>query len=154
MKCSVSNVCVKTLFAVGLLLLGFALAQFVPPLTRAPAPPPPAAESVSVAKTVSVMIDEGNGIVKVVRDLPWQDNATVYDALKLASEKGGFALGVKDYGGTLGVFVESIDGKKGGKDSWWQYWVNNAYGDKGASTATIHAGDVIEWKLTKGQLAS
>ena len=99
------------------------------------------------------MIDEGNGTINVVRDLPFQENATVYDALKLASEKGGFALGVKDYGGTLGVFVESIDGKKGGKDAWWQYWVNNAYGDIGASTATVRAGDVIEWKLTKGQLA-
>jgi hypothetical protein len=77
---------------------------------------------------------------------------TVYQALQSAGEKGNFKLSVKDYGGELGVFVEAIDGQKGKSDAWWQYWVNNAYGEIGASNAKINPGDAIEWKLVKGQI--
>jgi len=155
MKATTSHVITKSLFAAAFLLLGFAVAQLVPVKT-AGNPPSCVAQTVITdekAKTVSVMIDEGDGTIKIVRDLAWHDNDTAYDALKQASEKAGAALGVKDYGGELGVFIESIDGKKGSKDAWWQYWVNNVYGEKGASTALIKPGDVMEWKLTKGQFA-
>ncbi|MFA6429993.1 MAG: DUF4430 domain-containing protein [Patescibacteria group bacterium] len=100
---------------------------------------------------VSVMVDEGDGTIKIVRDIAWRENQTVFDVLKEATEKGNMKLGFKDYGGDMGVFIESIDEKKGSMDAWWQYWINNTYGEKGASTAIVKPGDVMVWKLVKGQ---
>jgi hypothetical protein len=98
----------------------------------------------------SLMIDYGDGKVKTYQDV---SGSTVFNVLKNASEKNNFDLKYKDYGGELGMFIESIDGI--GKDpsgkKWWQYWVNNKYSQVGVSAYTVSPGDVIELKFTQGQ---
>jgi len=106
----------------------------------------------SSEKPVSIMVDEGDGVIKVITDINWVKGMTVFDALKIASEKQNFNLEYKDYGDDLGVFIESIDDKKGSDNTWWQYWINNKYGEIGSSSAKINAGDAIMWKLSKGQM--
>lgn len=112
----------------------------------------PVITELKVPRPVSLMIDRGDGVIKVQTNLAWYDGMTVFDALKTASEKQDVKLEYKDYGGDLGMFIVSIDGKKGSGDAWWQYWVNNKYGEIGASNAKLAAGDAVMWKLVKGQM--
>lgn len=101
----------------------------------------------------SLMVDYGNGKVETYNDIVVKSGETVFDVLKKATENRKVDLKYKDYGGDLGIFVESIGGI--GKDpfgkKWWQYWVNNKYSQVGASTYKVVSGDIIEFKFTEGQ---
>jgi hypothetical protein len=101
----------------------------------------------------SLMIDYGNGKVRAYTDLSVTDEATVFDLLKQAADENKIDLKYKDYGGELGVFIESIGGI--GKDpagkKWWQYWVNNRYSQVGVSAYKVQHGDVVEFKFIQGQ---
>jgi len=101
---------------------------------------------------VSIMIDDGMSI-STMSDVPMIATSTVFDVLRIVSEDKSIDLKYKDYGGELGMFIETIDGlpEEGSKDMWWQYWVNNEYGVIGASNMTVSAGDIILWKLTGNQ---
>ncbi len=105
------------------------------------------------ATTANLMVDYGNGKVGTYNDLVITNGATVFDVLKQAADKNKIDLKYKDYGGELGVFIDSIGGV--GKDpsgkSWWQYWVNDKYSQIGASTYKIQKGDVVEFKFIQGQ---
>lgn len=99
----------------------------------------------------SLMIDYGDGRVNTYEDLL---GTTAFDVVRQAADKNGFDLKYKDYGGELGVFIESINGvgaDPSGK-KWWQFWVNNTYSNVGASSHTIQPNDVIEFKYIQGQL--
>jgi len=104
-------------------------------------------------QTTSVMVDYGNGKITTISDIQLQVTSTVFDVLKSASEKNNLDLKYKDFGGDLGIFVESIGGV--GKDpagkKWWQYWVNNQYSQVGASGRVVKPGDVILFKFIEGQ---
>ena len=102
---------------------------------------------------VSVMFDFQNGTI-FVNEVSWKEGMTVFDALKLATEKEQLGLKYKDYGGTMGVFVEMIGKTKNSEsgDKWWQFWVNNNYGKEGVSSYLLKQGDVVEWKLVNGQI--
>lgn len=113
----------------------------------------PATETVSQNQpqsSVSLMIDYGDGRVKTFHDL---SGATAFDVLKNATDANSTELKYKDYGGELGIFIESIGGI--GKDpsgkKWWQYWVNNKYSQVGVSSYKIQPGDIIEFKFIQGQ---
>lgn len=101
----------------------------------------------------SLMIDFGNGTLKTYKDIAVTSTTTAFHALKEAIDSDNTKLEYKDYGGDLGVFVESIAGV--GKDpqsrKWWQYWVNNNYSQMGVSSYEINPGDVIEFKYIEGQ---
>lgn len=105
-----------------------------------------------INEKVSLMLDFGNGEIKTFTDLDFTENQNVFDLLKQVTEKNNIELLYKDYGGDLGVFIESIGGVKNNNDSWWQYWVNNKYSEIGASNYIIQLGDVIEFKFVKGQI--
>jgi len=105
------------------------------------------------ADSVSIMIDYGNGTILTESAIPLSSTTTVFSVLKLATDKRDIPLIYKDYGGDLGVFVNSINGV--GKDpagkKWWQFWINNAYSQVGVSSAVVNPGDVIEFKYIQGQ---
>lgn len=101
--------------------------------------------------TVTLMIDFEDGNLQTFQNIAWHEGETVYDVLKIASERGLFVT-TKDYGGDMGVFIQAIGGKAGSGERFWQYWVNNVYGSKGASTSIVKPGDNIEWKLIRTQI--
>lgn len=105
-------------------------------------------------KKASLMIDYGNGKVHVSEDIPVVNDMTVFGLLKSFTDNNNLVLNYKDYGGSMGIFVESIDGV--GKDitgkKYWQYWVNNKYSPVGVSGLIIKEGDVVEFKFIQGQL--
>lgn len=100
---------------------------------------------------VSLMLDFGDGRVRTFHAVAWQEGMTVADVLHAGADTQGFTIGSKDFGGSLGIFVETIDGVGGGTDRWWQYWVNNVYGTVGAGNQQVMPGDVVEWKFIRGQ---
>ena len=104
-------------------------------------------------QTASLMIDYGNGTVATYKVLPITGTTTVFDALKFSADAHKFAVRSKDYGGDMGVFIESIDavGKDPAGKKWWQYWVNNTYGQVSTSLYVLKAGDVVELKFISEQ---
>ncbi|MCH7882934.1 DUF4430 domain-containing protein [Patescibacteria group bacterium] len=103
---------------------------------------------------VSLMLDFGNGTIKTFRDIEWKQGMNVFDLLKSVAGKNNLEFSYKDYEGDLGVFIKSIDNLENSAEGnfWWQYWVNNKYGKVGSSNYILKPGDVIEWKLVRGQL--
>lgn len=108
----------------------------------------------TISKTVSIMFDFGDGTVKTFSEINLtKEQNTVFDVLSVLSDEDKIELAYKDYGGDLGIFIQSINSvpSEGSADKWWQFWVNNNYSLVGVSGSTVNPGDVIEFKFTKGQ---
>ena len=120
-----------------------------PVVSNSTAETTPENESISVA----LAIDNGQDEVKNFDDITVAAGASVFDLLKTVTEQNGIDLQYKDYGGDLGVMVESIGGTSGdlAANRYWQYWLNGEYALVGASTQILKDGDKVEWKYTKGQ---
>ena len=71
----------------------------------------------------------------------------VIDVLK-AAQAQGLTLLTKDFGGSLGIFIESINGLKNNQKPsyYWQFYVNGQRSSLGVSSASVSPGDRIEWK--------
>lgn len=140
----ISNIFVKVMVVIALLLGAFSLGYHA-------APKPLPLHVYSTATTVSVMVDAGD-TVKTFTDIPYVEGETVFSLLSSLASTSQITLSSKDYGGDLGVFIESIDGVgAGAKDKWWQFWVNNEYSTVGASSYVLAAGDTVVFKFTKSQ---
>jgi hypothetical protein len=75
------------------------------------------------------------------------DDSTVFSLLEELAEKENFIIETTSYP-EMGIFVESIDGLKGGTDNkWWQYWINEKLGEVAADKKEVKTGDVIEWRF-------
>lgn len=102
---------------------------------------------VGADKTVSVMIDYGDGTLKTYTDLDLSDKETVLEKLQELADNHDFELEIKEYAG-LGALVERIGPKKNGAgEKYWQYWVNNGSPQVGADAYVLSRGDVVEWKF-------
>ena len=53
----------------------------------------------------------------------------------------------KDFGGGMGMFVESIDGIIPDSKHFWKFFVNGKSSNVGASSYVLKNGDKLEWKL-------
>ena len=104
--------------------------------------------------TTSLTIDFGDGTTNTFEEIAWSEGQSVFDALESVASTGDITLRAKDFGGDLGLFLETINSvpAEPSVDSWWQYWVNGEYGNIGASNYETSPGDVIEWKFTKDHL--
>lgn len=101
--------------------------------------------------TVTLMLDTGDAI-KTFTELPYHQDETVFDLLTSLASSSDIKLSTKDYGGDLGVFIESINGVgRGDKNKWWQFWVNNQYSTVGASAYILRPGDDVVFKFTGNQ---
>lgn len=97
-------------------------------------------------ETVLYLIDKGDGDVLKNQIYPSEDS-TVFSLLEEIGEKESFEVESMVYQG-MGIFVESIDGIKGGTDDkWWQYFVNDESGEIAADKKEVKKGDKVEWKF-------
>ena len=74
---------------------------------------------------------------------------TVLEAMEALKASGSFTYMSREYPG-LGVFVESINGKRGEGGRYWILYVNGESATQGAGLVEIREGDRIEWKYEKG----
>lgn len=99
-----------------------------------------------IPKRVLCLIDKGKGKILEYQVIPSPDS-TVFSLLEELSQRENFEIESTLYEG-IGVFVETIDGLKGGTDNkWWQYWVNDELPMIAADKKEIKGGDKIEWKF-------
>jgi hypothetical protein len=75
-------------------------------------------------------------------------DTSVYEAMREVATRSSFTFTGENYP-SLGYFVESIGGKKGGNGYYWILYVNGKSSDAGASQTTLKPGDSVEWKYEK-----
>ncbi|MFH1522344.1 MAG: DUF4430 domain-containing protein [Patescibacteria group bacterium] len=111
-------------------------------------------EVVQEKDKASLIVDYGDNQVDVYNDILINDGDTVFKILEQVSSKNNLELKYKDYGGGMGVFIESINGFTNDfkANRFWQYWVNGEYAKIGASSYGLENGDVVEWKYVEGEL--
>jgi hypothetical protein len=127
-------------FACVVLALGFIAGSVS---QRQSLPAPQAVKSV----LASIMVDYGNGAIKIYSDLAPTPNEPLTELLARTLKRENVEFTLKEYAG-LGTLVTKIGNKENGMDQkYWQYWVNNKSPDVGASAYPVQAGDIIEWKF-------
>lgn len=105
----------------------------------------------AVENKADLKIDFGNGDVNEFSGVAIKENETVFYLLKKTTEKNNIGLKYKDYGGDMGVLVESIDGAANDykANKYWQFWVNGEYSNIGASGYKLKNGDKVEWRCSQ-----
>jgi hypothetical protein len=106
----------------------------------------------TTAATVVFEIKTPTELKAYTAPLPRQQ-ATVAEILQSMQATGAIYLKTKDYGGTLGLFVEEINGVRNAPESqfYWHLYLNGKRSPLGASSATVQAGDSIQWSYEKEQ---
>jgi hypothetical protein len=75
-------------------------------------------------------------------------NNTVYKLLIECSSSYDFSVASTYWQGYEAIFISSINGTQNGEGGmWWQYYVNDAYGEVGCDRKEIFDGDVVEWRF-------
>lgn len=104
--------------------------------------------------TVRLVIDYGDGAVKIFTDLPWSKGATVLDIMNAAQARP-HGITFKHTGSGASALLTQIDdvaseGGGSGKKN-WQFWVNTTYADRGFGVYELNALDVVFWRYTTQQ---
>jgi hypothetical protein len=105
----------------------------------------------SAAQSVRLVVDYGDGVLKIFDHLPWSKGNTVLDVLNAAkSSPHGITL---NYTGTgASAFLTDIDGvqNQGGGSTAknWQYWVNTTYADRSFAVFDVQAADTVFWRFS------
>ena len=110
-------------------------------------PSPPETSPDPEAQTEAVTLDiKGPAETKTYR-LSAQAETTVADLLARAQREQGLKLEAKDYGGSLGIFVEGLNGTRNDptKKLYWSLYVNGVFSQLGASAAPARPGDTVTW---------
>jgi len=131
----------RAVLAALLLVLGFAWAS-------------PAAAAEDTAQTVRLVVDYGDGATKTVNNLAWAKGNTVLDATKAATARPhgiSFSYTGSDAAAVL-TRIDDVQNEGGGAGKRnWQYWVNDAYGDRSFAIFELQAQDVVLWRFTTEQ---
>jgi len=131
----------RAVLAASLLVLGFAWAS------------PPAAGQ-DTAQTVRLVVDYGDGATKTVNNLAWAKGGTVLDAMKAATARQhgiSFSYTGSDAAAVL-TRIDDVQNEGGGAGKKnWQYWVNDAYGDRSFAIFELQAQDVVVWRYATEQ---
>ncbi|HEY2528924.1 MAG TPA: DUF4430 domain-containing protein [Xanthobacteraceae bacterium] len=106
----------------------------------------------NAAPSVRLFIDYGDGVTKTIEDLSWSKGNTVLDAMKAATSRPhGISFTYTGSGATAVLAkIDDVQNEGAGKKN-WQFWVDNAYGDKSFAVFETQEGDVISWRFTTEQ---
>lgn len=76
-----------------------------------------------------------------------KEGETVYDAMTNIQnvKENNFSFKSKEYP-SLGIFINEINGIKGGSGKYWIYYVNDKKASVGVSNYVLKSGDIISWK--------
>lgn|SRR3990167_4260316 len=81
------------------------------------------------------------------KSVDFQEGQTAWDYLKLAV--GEENVEYKDYGGNLGIFIQSINEVKPSGNKFWLFKVNGDGAKVGASSYIVKEGDKIEFVISE-----
>jgi len=75
-------------------------------------------------------------------------NNTVYKLLLECKDRYNFSVRSTYWPGYDSILINSIKGTENGENGmWWQYYVNDVYGEIGCDKKEIFDGDVVEWRF-------
>jgi len=99
-----------------------------------------------IQERVLYLINKGDREILEYKVIPSADS-TVFSLLEKLAQRENFELSYKLYP-EMGVFIESIDGFKNGRNNkYWQYWVNDKLPMVAADRVGVKGGDKVEWKF-------
>jgi hypothetical protein len=129
--------------APAVVMLVLALALVAPPMAAQEAAP-----------TVRLLVDYGDGVSKTVSGIAWTKGSTVVDVMKAATTRThgiSFSYTGSDAAAVL-TRIDDVQNEGGGTGRKnWQYWVNDAYGDRSFATFELQAQDVVVWRFATEQ---
>lgn len=114
------------------------------------------AESIKEEQRVEPATSEITISMKIVNTDKWtveylnvnSKNNTVFRLLLECSGRKNLSVDYTQWQGYDAVFVNSINGTHNGEnDMWWQYYVNDEYGDLASDKKEIFEGDMVEWRF-------
>ncbi|MCE9541644.1 DUF4430 domain-containing protein [Candidatus Kaiserbacteria bacterium] len=123
-----------------------AVATTTPASVNVP-PPEDTATATTSAVAVPVLTDATLSLEGVSFGIT--SGQRVLDTMRSLQKDGRLSYTETEYPG-LGVFIESINGKKNGGGLYWFLYVNGTPAESGASQTSIKTGDVIEWRYQNG----
>lgn len=93
---------------------------------------------------IKIIFSEGK---EIILRYDFKENEPLVKILRRTLEKENINFETKNFWGSMGEFVHSINGFKNTKDKWWQYWVNDRYAKVGISNYFPKKQDKIVFKL-------
>ena len=93
-----------------------------------------------------LVLDFGEEKIATYSGIHVEEETVLGILLKAASDQG-FEVDFTPPSGEMGAFVKSIGGVENTKEKFWQFWVNNEYGQVAMDQQEIKGGDVIEIKF-------
>lgn len=112
--------------------------------TEQPVPATPENEPATTAcESVNIVVEPDSYEICIT------ESVSVLDVMKIAAEKNGLVFVGREYP-SLGLYIESIHGKKSEGGYYWFLYINGMSSTEGASTALARPGDVIEWRYKLG----
>ncbi len=149
-KNKLANFFIPGLVVIIALVVGFGL----PRIANEPSSTAPLAGE-QVAQTLSLEFNLENGADEILKfsDVEINSGENLFDVLLRVTEQEAVEFSYKDFGGELGIFIESIDNssQQESKTKWWQYWVNGEYAQVGVSSYLVTAGDDIVFRFSDDQ---
>jgi len=138
------------------ILLSCILFIFVFSFIKNPSQPPLIKEGINTKIESKVLLPKNIKVTLEVLDKKYdievKDNANVFEVMQELQKESPplntFNFKYKEHIG-LGVFIEEINGIKGGDGSYWMYYVNGISANVGVSNYKINNGDIISWKYEK-----
>ncbi len=79
-------------------------------------------------------------------------NNTVYSLLEECAETNGFEIEGTVWAPYDAIFVDSINGLENGQGRFWQYYVNEKYGEISSDRRGLSDGDHVEWRWEDPQI--
>jgi hypothetical protein len=115
---------------------------------------PPEARAQAAAQSVRLVIDYGDGVVKIFDRLSWSKGNTVLDVLN-GAKASAHGIAFNYTGSGTSAFLTEIDGmtNQGGGSAAknWQYWVNTTYPDRSFAVFEVQAADTVFWRFATAE---
>ncbi|HCM43599.1 MAG: hypothetical protein UY39_C0043G0006 [Candidatus Kaiserbacteria bacterium GW2011_GWC2_49_12] len=106
--------------------------------------------STEIPKKIGESVATPYILQRLSHTIPVLSRATVLEAMEeYAGANTAFVFSGQDFP-SLGLFVDEINGLKNAGGFYWTLFINNTLSEKGASSAEVKPGDVVEWRYQKG----
>lgn len=104
-----------------------------PPTSTVDSAPPPITVTVRVdqPQTQQARVESGTAVFTLMETMRATDRLSFH---------------ARDFGGSLGKFIDEINGVKNTSDHFWIYYINNKKASVGVSNYVLQPDDVITWK--------
>ena len=97
----------------------------------------------STSSTATLLVEDAR------YEMPIKNGASILDVMRAFASSTSFRFSSRQFP-VIGVFVESINGKKNANGKYWILYVNGTQSPKGVSQSFVFDGDKIEWRYEKG----